>query len=67
MSVTEAVFHLEMSSLNVDLSLNTPLMVVTALVSQSPIAPYVPVAADGLLTHAVAAVAMVASVMLVSA
>ncbi len=62
---TLAVFQFEMSSLNVVLGIKIWYMVVTALVSQSAIGPYVAVAVAGSVSHSVAAVPMFASVMAV--
>ncbi len=58
---TLATFHLLMSLLNVGLLPKRPVMLVTADVSQSAIGPYVVAAVLGLVTHAVAAVPMLAS------
>jgi hypothetical protein len=61
---TEATFHLLMSALKAVLPLNRLYMVLTALVSQSAMLPYV-AAVVGFVTHAVTAVAMFAFVMAV--
>jgi hypothetical protein len=64
---TLATFHLLMSALNVGRAVfdgwNRYAMLVTAAVFQSAIGPYVVVAVVGLVSHAVAAVPMFASVM----
>jgi uncharacterized membrane protein YuzA (DUF378 family) len=64
---TDATFHLLMSALNVGLPENKSYMLLTALVSQSAMLPYVAAAVVGLVTHAVAAVPMFAFVMAVCA
>ena len=60
---TLAVFHFEMSLLNVGLLENSEAMLVTAAVFQLTMLPYVVVAVVGLVTHAVTAVPMLPSVM----
>jgi hypothetical protein len=59
------VFHALMSPLKVPLDWKTADMLVTALVSQSLIGPYVVVAVVGLVTHVVTAAAMLLWVMAV--
>jgi hypothetical protein len=61
--VTDAVFHLPMSALNVGLLAKSETMQLTALTFQSAMLPYVVVAALGVVTHAVTAVAMLLFVM----
>jgi hypothetical protein len=63
MLVADAVFHALMLLLKVPLDKKSADMLVTRLVSQSPIGPYVVVAVVGLVTHAVTAVPMLPSVM----
>jgi hypothetical protein len=53
---TDATFHLLMSALNVGLPENKSYMLLTALVSQSAMLPYVAAAVVGLVIHAVTAV-----------
>ncbi len=58
--VTLAVFHFEMSALNVGLLANRLFMSVTAPTSQSPIGPYSVAAVVGLVVQSVTAVPMLA-------
>ena len=67
MLLTDAMFHLLMSLLNVAWLLNSSAMLVTAAVFQPTMLPYVAAAVVGLVTHAVAAVPMFAFVMAVCA
>ena len=67
MSDTDATFHLLMSALNVGLPATFYAMLLTRLTSQSAILPYVVVAVLGVVTQSDTAVAMLASVIGVSA
>ena len=67
MVVTLAVLHLLMSALNVELEEKSEVMSVTAAVFQPTMLPYVVAAVTGSVTHAVAAVPMLAFVTVVCA
>jgi hypothetical protein len=61
MVLTQATFHLEMSALNLVFESNRSAMLPTAAVFQTSIGPYVIAAVVGLVSHAVTAVLMFAS------